>query len=144
MATQKSDLSKVDTHIDVNVPVGIAYDHWTHFERFPRFMGGVESVDQISPDRYHFKVNVGTKTVEYDAAVTAKEPHKLISWKATDGRKNLGTVTFEPLGPDRTRVGLHLGYDTEGLVEAVGDVLGFVGRRAKSDLQNFKEMVEEA
>ncbi len=30
--------------IDVNVPATTAYDQWTQFEQFPKFMEGVESV----------------------------------------------------------------------------------------------------
>ena len=33
--------------IDVDVPVRVAYDQWTQFEEFPRFMEGVEKVEQL-------------------------------------------------------------------------------------------------
>ena len=35
----------------VNVPVSRAYNQWTQFEEFPKFMGGVQSVTQLSDDR---------------------------------------------------------------------------------------------
>ncbi len=35
-------MSKIEKSIDVNVPVRTAYNQWTQFEEFPRFMEGVE------------------------------------------------------------------------------------------------------
>jgi hypothetical protein len=33
-------------------------------------------------------------------------------------------------------------YDPDGIVEEVGDKLGFVGRRVQGDLDRFKEFIE--
>jgi uncharacterized membrane protein len=40
--------------IDVHVPVRTAYDQWTQFESFPRFMDGVERIDQTTDTRTHW------------------------------------------------------------------------------------------
>ena len=40
-------MSTIETSIDVHVPVRTAYDQWTQFEEFPRFMEGVESVTPV-------------------------------------------------------------------------------------------------
>jgi uncharacterized membrane protein len=37
-------MSRVEQTIDVDVPVRVAYDQWTQFEEFPRFMDGIERV----------------------------------------------------------------------------------------------------
>ena len=37
---------------------------------------------------------------------------------------------------------LQLEFDPEGIVEAVGDKLGFVSRRAAGDLERFREFIE--
>ena len=39
--------TKVEKRILVNVPVSTAYNQWTQFEDFPRFMAGVKSVQQL-------------------------------------------------------------------------------------------------
>lgn len=57
------------------------------------------------------------------------------------GHRQRGTVWFRPLGADRTEVKLALTFEPEGVVEKAGDVLGFVKRRARGDLENFKEMI---
>ena len=51
-------------------------------------------------------------------------------------------VTFHKLGDDRAKVMLQLDYDPDGVVENVGDALGFVSGRVKGDLQRFKDFVE--
>jgi hypothetical protein len=40
-------------------------------------------------------------------------------------------------------VTLQLDVDPEGLLESAGDALGFVQRRAKGDLERFKEFIEQ-
>ena len=35
-------MARTQESIDVNVPVRTAYNQWTQFEEFPRFMEGVE------------------------------------------------------------------------------------------------------
>ena len=37
-------MSTITQSIDVRVPVRTAYNQWTQFEEFPRFMEGVEKV----------------------------------------------------------------------------------------------------
>ena len=37
-------MSTIEKSIDVNVPVRTAYNQWTQFEEFPRFMEGVKEV----------------------------------------------------------------------------------------------------
>ena len=43
--------TQVTKTVLVNVPVSRAYNQWTQFEEFPRFMGGVKSVTQLDDDR---------------------------------------------------------------------------------------------
>ena len=38
---------------------------------------------------------------------------------------------------------LQLDFDPDGVVEQVGDKLGFVRRRAEGDLDRFKEFIED-
>ena len=65
-----------------------------------------------------------------------------MAWKATSGADNGGAVTFHRLGADETRVMLQLDFSPDGIVEQVGDKLGFVSRRAKGDLRRFKDLIE--
>ena len=48
-------MSTIEKSIDVEVPVRTAYNQWTQFESFPRFMEGVESVRQLDDTHLHWK-----------------------------------------------------------------------------------------
>jgi uncharacterized membrane protein len=138
---READSSIIEA-IDVDVPVSTAYNQWTQFEEFPRFMEGVESVQQLDDRRLHWVANVGGKKLEWDAEISEQIPDKRIAWRSIDGPRNAGVVTFHRISDDRSRVTLQIDYDPEGFVEKVGDALGLVSRRARRDLERFKEFIE--
>ncbi len=135
-------MASVVESIDVNVPVGTAYNQWTQFEEFPHFMEGVKSVTQTDDTHLHWIAEVGGQEKEWDAEVTEQLPDERVAWNATDGAENAGVVTFHRLDDETSRVTLQLDADPEGLVENVGAALGFLDRRVKSDLEKFKEFIE--
>jgi carbon monoxide dehydrogenase subunit G len=136
--------TKVEESIQVDVPVNTAYNQWTQFEDFPHFMSGVKEVQQRGDLRLHWVAEIAGVRREWDAAILEQVPDEKISWAATGGATNAGAVRFEPAGPASTIVHLTLEYEPEGLVEQAGDKLGIVGRQAKSDLQRFKALIEDA
>ncbi|GAB3191304.1 hypothetical protein GCM10027261_00750 [Geodermatophilus arenarius] len=134
--------TRVEKSIQVDVPVRTAYDQWTQFEDFPRFMGGVEEVRQLDDRRLHWVAEIAGVRREWEASVLEQEPDRKVAWAATSGATNAGAVRFEPAGPDSTVVYLELEYEPEGVVEQVGDKLGIVERQVRSDLERFKALVE--
>ncbi|WP_138733056.1 SRPBCC family protein [Modestobacter excelsi] len=136
--------TKVEESIQVDVPVSTAYNQWTQFEDFPHFMGGVKEVHQLGDQRLHWVAEIAGVRREWDAAVLEQVPDQKIAWAATSGATNAGAVRFTPAGPAATMVHLTLEYEPEGLVEQAGDKLGIVGRQARSDLQRFKALIEDA
>jgi uncharacterized membrane protein len=135
-------MSTTETTIEVDLPVSTVYNQWTQFEDFPQFMEGVESVTQIDDKRLHWVAEIAGAREEWDAEIIDQEPDRRISWRAISGTPNGGTVTFEPLGPNSTRVTLDLDVEPEGLKEKIGEKLGFVSRQAENDLKRFKEFIE--
>jgi uncharacterized membrane protein len=135
-------METIEKYIDVNVPVRTAYNQWTQFEEFPRFMEGVERVTQIDDKRLHWVASIGGKTIEWDAKIFEQIPDKRIVWHSEGGAMQNGMVSFTPVGEYTTRVTLRIDYEPEGLVEEVGDKLGFVSRRVEGDLKRFKEFIE--
>ena len=136
-------MSSVEASVEVAVPVRTAYNQWTQFEEFPRFMEGVESVVQRDDTHLHWTAEIGGARREWDAEITEQHPDERIAWRATEGAENAGVVTFHRLDDATTKVMLQLEFDPEGLVEQVGDKLGFVRRRATGDLDRFKDFIEE-
>jgi uncharacterized membrane protein len=128
--------------IDVAVPVGTAYNQWTQFESFPRFMEGVERIDQVTPTRTHWVTKIAGVQREFDAEITEQRPDERVAWKTENGIHQAGVVTFHRLDDSTTRVTLQLDHDPEGFVEKAGDALGIVQRRVKGDLKNFKQFIE--
>ena len=51
-------MSTIEESIEVAVPVRTAYNQWTQFEEFPRFMEGVEEIRQLSDTRTHWKTKI--------------------------------------------------------------------------------------
>jgi uncharacterized membrane protein len=134
--------STIEESIDVHVPVHTAYNQWTQFEEFPRFMEGVEQVTQLDETHLHWRAKIGGKTKEWDAVITEQIPDNRIAWTNTTGARNAGVVTFHRLADQRTRIMLQVDYEPEGLVENLGDMLGVVSARVRSNLQRFKEFIE--
>ncbi len=135
-------MEHVEKFVDVNRPLSTVYNQWTQFEEFPFFMDGVKEVRQIDDTHLHWRAEIWGKEKEWDAEITEQEPDKRISWKSTDGAPNAGTVRFEPLGPEATRVRLVMAYDPQGMVENVGDALGLFSARVETSVQGFKRFIE--
>ena len=94
-------MSVIENSVEVDVPVRVAYDQRTQFEDFPRFMEGVEEVEQIDDVRLRWRVSIGGADREFEARIEEQEPDRHITWRATEGAEQSGTVTFEPLGDER-------------------------------------------
>ena len=54
-------MTTIEKSIHVKVPTWKAYNQWTQFEEFPRFMGGVEEVRQLDEKRSRWRTNIGGK-----------------------------------------------------------------------------------
>ena len=101
-------MSDITESIDVNVPVRTAYDQWTQFEEFPRFMQGVESVRQVDDTTLEWTAQIAGVEKHWRARITDQQPDQRIAWTATDGARNDGSVTFHALGDDKVRIELQL------------------------------------
>jgi uncharacterized membrane protein len=135
-------MSRITEHIEVDVPVRVAYDQWTQFESFPQFMEGIDRVVQLDDKTLEWTASIAGKTKHWRAEILEQQPDQVLSWRSTEGAQNDGAVRFEALGPERTRVNLQLDVEPEGLIEKAGDALGIVQRRVKGDLERFREFVE--
>ncbi len=135
-------MSHIEESVDVAVPVRAAYDQWTQFEEFPRFMEGVDQVEQLNDTTLRWTADIGGRTKSWEAKITEQRPDQVVAWKSIGGAPNDGVVTFQPIDRERTRVKLALDVQPEGPVESTGDALGFVKRRVEGDLKRFKDFIE--
>ncbi|HXH21709.1 MAG TPA: SRPBCC family protein [Dehalococcoidia bacterium] len=136
-------MAKIEKSIEVEVPLETAYNQWTQFEEFPRFMEGVREVRQLDDERLAWVAEVGGERKEWLARITRQVPDQVVAWESEGGVPNAGVVTFHRLGGSRTEVSVQMDYEPEDLKEEVGDKLGFAARRVEGDLKRFKEFIEE-
>jgi uncharacterized membrane protein len=135
--------SSIVETIEVNVPVSTAYNQWTQFEDFPQFMKSVREVRQLDDKHLHWRASVAGDEKEWDAEITEQIPDKRIAWRSTTGVKNGGVVTFHKISDSCTRIALQMDYEPDGPLEAIGDTFGAVRMEARSNLSNFKELLEK-
>ena len=132
----------VEKTIEVEAPVNKVYNQWTQFEEFPRFMQGIEQVQQLDDKRLHWTAQIGGKKKEWDAEIFEQVPDQRIAWRSTTGAPNAGIVSFLPIAQDRTQVTVRMEYEPEGVVETVGSALGAVGTRIEGDLRRFRDFIQ--
>jgi uncharacterized membrane protein len=138
----RTKTTSVEAEIEVGVPVTAAYTQWTQFEEFPRFMEGVDEVKKLDDSLLHWAATVAGRRAEWDAQILEQERDRRITWESVDGKRTRGTVTFEPKGPARSRIRLHMSYQADGAAEQVGSAIGLDSQRINGDLARFRELVE--
>ena len=135
-------MAVIDQSIDVKVPLHTAYNQWTQFEDFPRFMEGVEQVHQLNETTLEWRAKVAGVEKSWRARIVEQVPDQRITWVSTGGARNGGTVSFTSLGPDMTRVNLLLEVEPEGPAEQAGTALGVLRNRVTGDLERFRDFIE--
>ena len=129
--------------VDVTVPVSTAYNQWTQFESFPKFLSFVESITQIDETHTHWTVKIAGAVREFDAEITEQHADERVAWNSVGGDENhAGVVTFHKLSDTETRVTVQLDWEATGLAEKAGAVFGVDDHVIKKDLKNFKEFIE--
>ncbi|MFJ9821773.1 SRPBCC family protein [Streptomyces sp. NPDC101151] len=136
-------MSTVKEAVDVEVPLRVAYGEWTQFEKFPRFMEGVEEVRQLDDRHNHWTTSIGGVRREFDTEIVDQLADDRITWRSTAGdTQQRGSVRFERIDDTHTRVELTMEVEPTGVVEKGADALGVIDRRVKGDLHRFKDYVE--
>ena len=135
--------SSVAESIEMNVPVKSAYNQWTQFEDFPQFMKSVKQIRQLDDKHLHWVANVAGEVKEWDVEITEQIPDKRIAWRSITGVKNGGVATFHKISDTSCRVMVQMDYEPDGALETLGDAMGAVRMELRTNLSNFKEMLEK-
>jgi hypothetical protein len=106
----------VEESIDVAVPLETAYDQFTDFEEFAKFISQGERIDE--------------------------RPNERIAWRSTDGTEASGVITFHRLSDRLTRVMVTYDAQPHGLLGKTTSALRMSGRKLRADLMRFKAFVE--
>ena len=134
----------IEDTIAVQVPVQQAYNQWTQFEDFPKFMEGVQSVQQLDDTHVQWVADIRGESRQWTTEITEQRPDEKVAWKTIEGEvKNDGVVTFEPMGDAQTRVNVQMEIEGDSTAENVaGDLLGVVKGQVRGDLERFKQLIE--
>jgi uncharacterized membrane protein len=140
--SRSSGRSTAEESIEVNVPANTAYNQWTQFEDFPKFMESVREVRQLDDTHLHWRAEVAGKEEQWDSEITEQIPDKRIAWRSTSGVSNAGVVTFHKISDSKTRIMLQMDYAPRSADEKIGDTLGLVKMQMRGNLKRFKELLE--
>lgn len=137
-------MATIEKDIVVDAPIDVVYAQWTQFEDFPRFMNNVKEVRQLDDSRLLWTAEVAGREHSWEAKILEQEPNRRVTWRATEGLQNGGTVTFEPANSgSKTEVHLEIEYEPDGIVEKIGSAVNVDTATVSADLDRFKELVEE-
>jgi uncharacterized membrane protein len=127
---------------DVAVPVNKAYQAWTQWEEWPKFMHRVLEVSQEDDNKIHVSEKIWFWTREWDGEITEQRKNDRIAWKTESGMQHSGVVSFHKLDDNLTRVMVDMDFLPTGVVEKMASGMRFVKRAVQADLARFKAYVE--
>lgn len=128
---------------DVAVPVERAFETWTNFEEYPKFMHRVLSVKEGDDDNtIEWDEKIWFSKRHWEAEIVEQRDNELIAWKTTTGASHAGLVSFHRLDDNLTRVMVTMDFRPSGLMEKMASGLRFVKRAVQADLARFKSYVE--
>jgi uncharacterized membrane protein len=129
----------------VSVPVQQAYNGWTEYKQWPRYMHRANQVDaQVNDKEARVKVTGkmwGFKR-PFSAEIVTQRPDEHIRWNSTEGTKHTGVINFHELGPRLTLIELNLDHSPSGMVEKVARGARFVKRAVRADFHRFRGWIE--
>ena len=138
----------VEHSVVIDRPAKAVYDYWRKLENLPQIMSHLESVTVLDDKRSRWvaKAPLGTH-VEWEAEIVNDKPGERIGWHSLPGATvdNAGSVQFESLEGDKTRVHVALSYRPPAgpLGAAVAKLFGEEpGQQIAEDLQKFKATFE--
>jgi uncharacterized membrane protein len=139
---EKVKITNIVEEIDVGVPIDLAYEQWTLFSEYPKFMKKVEKVEQVSDETLKWKAQVFWSHRTWESTIIEQVPNERIVWRSTGNKGYIdGAVTFHELAPDLTRIIVVLEYHPKGLFERTGNLWRAQGRRVRLELKNFQRHV---
>jgi uncharacterized membrane protein len=127
---------------DVAVPVETAYQEWTKFDQFPKFMHRVLTVERKDDDKLAWQEKIWFSKRQWEGRITDRRKNDRIAWKTTNGMSHSGVVSFHRLDDRLTRVMVTMDFEPTGMIEKMGSGLRFVKRAVQADLARFKAHVE--
>ncbi|PND50134.1 MULTISPECIES: SRPBCC family protein [Rhodococcus] len=139
---KKIKLTNIVEQVDVGVPIRLAYDQWTLFADWPKFMKKVEQVEQASDEKLQWTGKVFWSRRNWESTILEQVPFDRIVWRSKGAKGYIdGAVTFHEITDNLTRIIMVLEYHPKGLFEKTANLWRAVGRRARLELKHFERHV---
>jgi uncharacterized membrane protein len=137
-----SRIVRLEKSIQIGSPVSEVFAAWVDWDRLPRVSENITSI-RMNGERSHWRVNVGGKTIEWDAITEQFIPNQAIGWKSVSGPKHTGRVSFSPIA-DNTIVYVTMNYAPRArfLRPFVSSMTGHMEGLIEKVLRDFKASVE--
>jgi uncharacterized membrane protein len=129
---------------DIAVPLEEAFEHWTTFEEFPKFMHRVVSVERKDDTTIDWQEKIWFSKRQWQGEITDLRENDRIAWKTVSGTSHSGVVSFHRIDDNLTRVMVTVDFQPAGMIEKMASGLRFVKRAVEADLARFKAYVEMA
>jgi uncharacterized membrane protein len=138
----------INKSIEVDVPIEEAYELWSNFENFPKFMAHIKEIKSLGGDRSQWVVSGPAGIpVEFNAVMTENIPNEVIAWETEPDSvvKHRGHVKFMPGAELQTQINVHLVYNPPAGVigHTVAAIFGTDPKSAMDeDLVRLKSLLE--
>ena len=139
-------MERTEKTIEVNAPVGVVFDLYSDFEKFPEWMKSIREVRRTGEGLTKWTADAPLMSIEWEAETTALEPNRKIAWRTVRGDVEMeGEVTFEETRSGTTRLHFSLAYEPPAgrLGSLVAHLLGSdPAKQMDEDLKNFAQLAE--
>jgi uncharacterized membrane protein len=128
-------MGPVEQSVEIAAPLELVYDAFTRFEDLPEFIEGVEDVRIADETHVRWRMRIDGDVRDAGAEIVQQLPGERIMWHAVSGKALDGSITFERLDDEHTRVTVRLGDHHQGPAPVDKS-------RVRRDLDRFKAVTE--
>jgi uncharacterized membrane protein len=132
----------IEQSVDIAVPIKTAYNQWTQFEDWPKFMHRIDQASQEDDTHVVFKAKIWGISKQFRAEIDEQRPDELIRWHVVEGISHAGAVSFHELSDRLTRVQVTVMVEPGSLIEKAGRGMRHIKRAVRADLARFKAYLE--
>jgi len=132
----------VEETIDIGVDIETAYDQFTQFEDWPKFMHRVERIEQRDESTLMWHENIWGIRRSWEAEIIEQVPCERLVWRSKNGPMSIGIVTFHRISDQLTRIMFTMDFQPQGVFERTASGTRISRRALSSDLMRFKAFVE--